>query len=110
MSHPLISTNKMTDKEIEFDDIIGDVKSLIETASLINSNIFYLDHYIDEYGTKVVKLRGGLNGNGEWSDYFDGLSRTFKFLKANGFDMWLISIDNDVIDDVFYANVGIEKQ
>jgi hypothetical protein len=100
----------MDNKDIEFDVMIGDIKSLIEVASVTNSQIFYSDHSIDEFGTKTVKLRGGLNGNGEWTDYFDGLSRTFKCLKNNGYDTWLININNDVIDDVFYATIGVEKK
>lgn len=93
----------------EFNDIVAGVKPLIDNVSVENSKIHYLKHEIDEYGTKTVTLVGGLNGNGEWTDYFNGLSKAFENLKNNGYDAWLLNIDNDVIDDVFYATVGIER-
>lgn len=90
-------------------DNFNDIKPIIEAASLENSKIRYITHEIDEYGTKTVKLVGGLNGNGQWIDYFNGLSNVFENLKNNRYDAWLLNIDNDVIDDVFYVTIGVER-
>ena len=88
----------------------GDVSQLVETYSLTSSNIFATDYLVDEYGTFILKLKGGLNGSGNWVTYLKDLSRTLEGLAINGFDAWLIKMDNDCIDDVFYCSIGVKRK
>jgi hypothetical protein len=88
----------------------GDVKSLVESYRLEDSNIFASDYIVDEYGTFIVKLTGGLNGNGNWINYLKGLTRTFDGLSVNGFDAWMIKMENDSLDDVFYCTIGVKRK
>lgn len=63
---------------------------------------------IDEYGTVVAEVHGGINGRGRWTNYFTVLSN-FSYVLQNyyGITSWLINVDNDTLDDVFYAKFGI---
>jgi hypothetical protein len=88
----------------------GDVKTLVETYSLSDSMIFAEDFIVDEYGTFTVELKGGLNGNGNWVNYLKGLARTFEGLSVNGIDAWIIKMNNDCLDDVFYCKIGVKRQ
>ena len=64
---------------------------------------------IDKYGTIVGKISGGLNGCGKWSDYFLVLSSLIKILEEKyNVKAWLIKMENDCIDDIFYGEFGFE--
>lgn len=65
---------------------------------------------VDEYGTTIFKLSGGINGHGNWKYYFEDLSRFIWMMEEEGFETWLIDINNDCLDDVFDARFGIAKK
>ena len=54
-----------------------------------------------------VKLYGGLNGNGIWSNYFKLLSDLMLRLEAMFYDAWIIELNPDCLDDVFSVVIGI---
>ena len=60
----------MEDKEKLLQDIVNDIKPLIKSIYTEESKITLLESEIDEYGTKTITLCGGLNGSGEWKNYF----------------------------------------
>ena len=65
----------------------------------------------DEYGTDTFTLCGGLNGGGpftKWKGYFQELSK-FVTEVSKKYHIWLIKLDNDCLDDVFYAEFGIDE-
>ena len=68
------------------------------------------DYDIDEYGTFVLKLNGGLNGSGDWMDYFEALSDFCLELEHNGVHIWFIDGKNDCLDDVYDFNFGLKKK
>ena len=53
-----------------------------------------------------VMLCGGQNGKGDWEGYMDDLKEVFKQLKQSFENVWLIKLNNDCLDDVFYLIVG----
>lgn len=61
-----------------------------------------------------VYLHGGLNGCGEWEDYFMDLSKVIATLKAkfNGKceRVSVQELNNDMCDDIFYVVVDITFQ
>lgn len=65
--------------------------------------------YKDEYGTMVVDLSGGWNGNGTWDTYFGALKEFIERLAKKEVDAWLIEMENDCPDDVFTASVGLNE-
>jgi len=107
---PLIFLNNMEDKEKDLQDIVNEIKPIVKSVYSENSKITILENEVDEYGTKTITLCGGLNGCGEWKNYFTDLSKTFEELEKNGFDVWVIKLDNDCADDIFYCKIGINKK
>lgn len=72
-----------------------------------NSRIFlmgFATEKVDEkYSYSVIQYSGGLNsGQGRWSDYFKDLQSISKKLEEKFESPWIIEVNNDVDDDVFY--------
>lgn len=56
-----------------------------------------------------ICISAGMNGRGIWSNYFEALGKFMFQLELFYPDAYLIKIDNDAVDDVFYFYVGITK-
>jgi len=59
-------------------------------------------------GHYVALICGGNNGDGTWSVYLDQISSIIYSLEEQGYKAWLIRLDNDCPDDVWYAYIGFE--
>ena len=96
-----------------------DLKDTIlqEAKNVINSISEYSRlSVLDDRQTKSTKqsddvlvICGGRNGNGVCEDYFRDLSKFVEEYRRNIRDIWLIKLENDVLDDVFYATFGVGK-
>lgn len=100
----------MRKEYLDLDEIFQEVKSLVESMKFEKSNISVLSKEVDEYGTNTIEICGGLNGSGNWADYFTDLSNMFSKIKRNGFDVWTIKLENDCLDDIFYLTIGIKRE
>lgn len=100
----------MEDKEKDLQDIVNEIKPIVKSVYSENSKITILENEVDEYETKTITLCGGLNGAGEWKNYFTDLARIFEELENNDFNVWVIGIDNDCLDDIFYCKIGIDRK
>lgn len=49
-------------------------------------------------------LVGGNNGVHNWPQYLTDLAKLM-----GSIDCWLITLENDVLDDIHYATIGIRK-
>ena len=59
-------------------------------------------------GHVIVEIAGGLNGGGDWEDYFEVLANLCKVAKEKyGKKIWVIELNNDCLDDIFYIKIGI---
>lgn len=112
MQSPLIVLKDMNKEEKTkvLEEIINDIKPLIKEMYKETSKITLLESEVDEYETMTITLCGGLNGSGEWNNYFNDLARIFEELKEKGFDVWVINLENDCLDDIFYCKTGITKK
>ena len=54
----------------------------------------------------INRMHGGLNGPGKWTDYFHVIA-DFTDEISKSYHVWLIKLENDCLDDVFYADFGI---
>jgi len=62
----------------------------------------------DKNSYVIAEISGGLNGYGKWEDYFEVLSKFCKEARENyGLKIWLIELNDDCLDDIFYAKLGI---
>ena len=57
----------------------------------------------------LAKVCGGLNGPGEWLDYLADITALFQYLEGLGFDAWMVKLDNDCLDDIFYLTIGFRE-
>ena len=89
----------------EISDYVDEVIGLLDIEK--TSRLDVMDVSKNKYGTTVLKLSGGINGNGNWHDYFNDLLKLYDAISKKC-TIWLIKIDVDTIDDVFYADFGIE--
>ena len=51
-----------------------------------------------------VILVGGNNGFHDWPKYLTDLAQLM-----GSIDCWLINLENDVLDDIHYATIGVRK-
>ena len=63
----------------------------------------------DEYGTNVITIYGGLNGHGEWDNYFEDILSLYNDLSVK-YHVWLIDLENDCLDDLFVLKFGIRNK
>lgn len=102
------------EKEKELNQIVKEVIPIIDSMRTKESKIGVLTGKgfteVDEYGTKVLCITGGLNGCGEWKNYFTDLSKVMAKLEDEGYHVWTIKLENDCLDDVFTLKVGIRRK
>lgn len=85
-----------------------DIKTLVERGSSKYSKI-ELESIHELEDCQVLNLTGGLNGTGVWRDYLSDLIDILDNLEEEGYEAWILSIENDVLDDVFTARIGCFK-
>lgn len=74
------------------------------------SNLKLEECFEDEYNTITAVIYGGLNGKGSWSGYLIDLANLLAVLEKEFEDAYIIYIDNDCVDDVFTAHIGIKPK
>ena len=57
----------------------------------------------------TVCVSGGLNGRGIWSNYFETLAKFMYQVELRFPDAYVVKLENDCLDDVFYLTVKIPK-
>lgn len=92
------------------ENIVRTVESVIHGMNADKSQIRVKSNYIDKYGTKVIELDGGLNGIGEWNDYLYDLYSIFSELSLKKIHAWMISLENDCLDDIFTVKIGVREE
>ena len=87
--------------------ISNDIESVLNTHDYSDTNLSF--DAIERTGKTFVEfsLYGGLNGHGDWSDYFQDLSDFVNDCISDipdATDVYLVDAENDCVDDVFYAH------
>lgn len=86
-----------------------DVSTILRPFKMDTSKIFVLGSEVDENGTMMVKLCGGLNGKGDWANYLADLALCIGRIEED-YDAWVIDMHTDGLDDVFYVRLGIKEK
>ena len=81
-------------------DSLTSIKNSKETSNLAVMGVFLVDS--DHY---VIKLKGGLNGSGNWESYLKDMQAVIKELG----NCYVIDIEVDVPDDVWVLYIGLQK-
>lgn len=92
------------------ENIVKTVESVIHSINSDKSQLRIKSNYIDKYDTKVIELRGGINGIGEWKDYLFDLQLIFSELDMKNIHAWVIKLENDCLDDVFTLTIGVDDK
>lgn len=74
-----------------------------------SSKLSFMSFYKDDYGTDILMVSGGLNGHGDWGTYFKDILSLYEALNEK-FDVWLVDIAVDCLDDVFDLKFGIKVE
>ena len=83
------------------------IEAAVEAVNKKTTELGLLDNiHKDKYGADVFKIYGGLNGLGKWTNYFHVIA-DFTDEISKSYHVWLIKLENDCLDDVFYADFGI---
>ena len=90
--------------------IFNDIESVLNNHDYSDTNLSFNE--IERIGKTFVEfsLYGGLNGHGDWSDYFQDLSDFVNDCISDipdATDVYLVDAENDCVDDVFYAHFRI---
>ena len=94
-------------KETNFE---SDINTVLSNRDYSDTNLSFME--VERSGDTFVEftLSGGLNGHGDWSDYFQDLSDFVNdCIKdiPDATDVYLVEAENDCVDDVFYAHFRI---
>lgn len=104
-------TKKSTDFTPEQKEVLDKIKSIVDkNRNEKRSQLGVLDSFIDKYDTCICVITGGLNGPGEWTNYFEDLAKLVKDFEENGVHAWYVEGYNDCPDDVFCFNFGVDKK
>ena len=87
-----------------FMEIESKIKSITNKSDM---GLMELVKVEDDNDTRYIALiHGGLNGPGEWEDYFPDMCKVIKAIPGS----WVIDLDVDVVDDVWTLYVGFRKK
>ena len=73
--------------------------SLADSISIANAYRVEGEEYL------LIRIFGGENGPGKWAKYLTDIKKI-----VSEFDGWVISLDNDVPDDVWDLHIGIQEE
>lgn len=88
-------------------DFESDINTVLSKRDYSDTNLSFMD--VARSGDTFIEFTicGGLNGHGDWSDYFQDLSNFvedyIKYIPEMK-DIYLVDAENDCVDDVFYAH------
>jgi hypothetical protein len=92
-----------------FEDIFFE-ENFAETSRLRDPE-FYINKSsndgVNEFETLHVKLFGGMNGWGKSKDYLYDLYKVIDVLNANNVFAYLVKMEIDALDDVFYVDLQL---
>ena len=82
----------------------GSMISLLEMSYIIDKD--------EETGKPcdfyILKVAGGLNGPGKWTDYMADIKNLVDRLTSeSGHEVWIVKLDNDCLVDIFYIDLCI---
>jgi len=91
----------------DIDKFLKEEISEIFLLSKDKCNLSFSDFIESSDDHIVAEFYGGLNGSGKWTDYITIISCLIKTINLK-YDCWLVSLNNDCLDDVFTLKLGIK--
>ena len=84
------------------------IRSLLETSHIGDKvRLVVVSCFKDREGTVTVEISGGANYDGKWEEYLYVLSLFIRLIRQKYNDVWLIYLENDPANELFYAYFGL---
>ncbi len=101
-TYPNEEWNDDSDLKEKLNSILDKLKkndSLADSISIANA------YRIEGKEHLIIRIFGGENGPGKWTKYLTDIKKI-----VSEFDGLVISLDNDVLDDVWDLHIGIKEE
>lgn len=92
---------------IEGENLQSVIEDIINKIDTMKIGKFTVIENESDYNT--VYIAGGMNGRGVWSNYFETLSKFMFQVELRFPDAYVLKLENDTLDDVFYLTIRIPK-
>ena len=105
---PLAKTypNEEWDDDIDLKEKINAILDKLKKNDSLADSISIANAYrIEGKEHLIIRIFGGENGSGKWSKYLTDIKKI-----VSEFDGWVVSLDNDVLDDVWDLHIGIQEE
>ena len=84
------------------------IRSLLETSHIGDKiRLMVLSCFRDRENTITVELCGGSDYNGKWDEYLNVLQLFVRLVRPSFKDIWLVYLENDPANELFYAYFGL---
>ena len=90
-------------EDLDFEEKVKEIVEVFESSRLSIGEIKKEDNYY------LVEVYGGLNGWGNWINYFNDLRNLTVEFDNNFSKVWLTNMIIDCLDDVWRATFGIKE-
>lgn len=100
----IIKEEFIASEDLTFEEKVKEIVEIFESSRLSIGEIKREDN-----SYYLVKVYGGLNGWGNWINYFNDLRNLTVELDNNFSEVWLTGLIVDCLDDVWTATFGIRE-
>ena len=84
------------------------IRSLLETSQIgAKVRLVVVSCFRDRENTVTVEVSGGAEFDGKWEDYLTALTLFVRLLRPLYKDVWLVYLENDPANELFYAYFGL---
>ena len=85
------------------------MKNSISKLKLLRVYDEYHGNKTKTFSHKIIEVKGGLNGWGDWSVYLADLLTLLNFLKGTFRDAWIIDLDINNPSDIWVVYIGVQE-
>jgi hypothetical protein len=104
---PEIAEEAANEEKLYSDNLQAVIEKIINRLDTMKIGKFVVIE--DKTEGDEVCISGGLNGRGIWSNYFETLAKLMYQIELRYPDAYVVKLENDTLDDVFYLTVKIPK-
>lgn len=100
----IINENFLNFEDLTFGEKVKEIVQVFESSRLSVGEIKK-----EKEGYFLIEIYGGLNGWGNWINYFNDLRNLTVEFDNNFSEVWLTGLKVDCLDDVWTATFGIRE-
>lgn len=98
-------------QDSETKDIESYIRALLETSHIGDkTRLVVLSCFKDRENTITLEVSGGSSQKGRWEEYLTALALFIRLIRLSFKDIWLVYLENDPANELFYAYFGLRKR